>query len=274
MSDLEHAMVYKSNSLTEASYRLSVAEQRIILACISQVHRCGPVTDEVMYTVSALDMAALTDTHEKTAYRDLQEAALRLKRREVRIEREPNGKSKRKKVLVCGWVQTIAYDDEEGAVSLRFNKDMLPYLTELSAQFTKYRLKSIAQMDSAHAIRLYELLMQWRDIGQREMAIDWLRDKLQLQDKYPAIKDLKKRVIDIAISQINDLSDLTVSYTQKKTGRTVTSLVFTIKAKAEPKAKKPKIDQAYVEKHARPGESYDQAFRRLLEERGQTRIDI
>ena len=233
MSNLESAMVYKSNSLVEASYRLSVAEQRIVLACISQVPRGEPVTDEVMYSVSALDIADLSETDSKTAYRDLEEATLRLKRREVRIERETNSKRKRNKVLICGWVQSVVYMEDEGRVCLRFNKDMLPYLTELSAQFTKYRLKAVAKMDSAYAVRLYELLVQWQGVGKREVAVEWLRDTFQLGDKYPAIKDLKKWVIDPAVAQINEHSDLAASYAQRKTGRNVTHLIFTFAPKEE-----------------------------------------
>ena len=101
--------------------------------------------------------------------------------------------------------------EEEGRACLRFNKDMLPYLTELSAQFTKYRLKAVAKMDSAHAIRLYELLAQWRGVGKREMAVDRLRETFHLGDRYPSIKDFKKCVIDVAVSQINEHSDLTAS---------------------------------------------------------------
>jgi plasmid replication initiation protein len=228
-------MVYKSNSLVEASYRLSVIEQRIVLTCISQVPRGEPVTDEVMYSVSAQDVAELSETNSRTACRDLQEGALRLKRREVRIEKEANGNAKRKQVLICGWVQTIMYIENEGRVCLRFNKDMLPYLTELSTQFTKYRLKAVAKMDSAYAIRLYELLVQWRGIGKREVSLEWLRDTFQLGDKYPAIKDLKKWVIEPAVAQINEHSDLTASYTQRKTGRNVTHLTFTFAPKEEAK---------------------------------------
>jgi hypothetical protein len=231
-------MVYKSNSLIEAGYRLSVAEQRIVLACISQVPYGEPVTDEVMYSVTAQDIAELSETNARTACRDLQEAALRLKRREVRIEKEANGKAKRKKVLICGWVQTIAYVENEGRVDLRFNKDMLPYLTELSSHFTKYKLKAVAKMDSAYAVRLYELLVQWNSRGWREVSVEWLRETFQLGDKYPAIKDLKKRVVDSAVSQINQHSDLTVSYTQRKTGRNVTHFTFTFEPK-EPAAPPP-----------------------------------
>ena len=274
MPNLEQALVYKSNSLVEASYRLSVGEQRIILACISQVRRNETVTDEIMYSVSAQDIAALSDTDEKTAYRDLQEAALRLKRREVRIEKETNGNARRKEVLVCGWVQSIKYVEAEGRVCLRFNKDMLPYLSALTEQFTKYQLKAVARMNSAYAIRLYELLAQWRDKGKREVELEWLRGALQLGDKYPAIKDLKKRVIEPAVAQINAHSDLKVSYGQRKTGRAISHFQFVFapkQPKPEPKQAKPKaasyLSREYIEKHARPGESWEDARRRLSQHR-------
>lgn len=273
MPNLERAMVYKSNSLVEASYRLSVAEQRILLACISQVRRDEPITDEVMYSVSAQDIAELSETDSNTAYRDLKEAALRLKRREIRIEQEPNGKSKRKQILICGWVQTIMYMETEGRVNLRFNKDMLPYLTELTAQFTKYRLKAVAKMDSAYAIRLYELLIQWRDVGERDVPVEWLRDTFQLGDKYPAIKDLKKWVIEPAVAQINEHSDLWVKWNQRKTGRCVTHLRFQFGLKVEAAATPRKraiagekingVSKAEIEAKARPGETYSQAAERL-----------
>ncbi|MGG6549489.1 UNVERIFIED_CONTAM: replication initiation protein, partial [Prevotella sp. 15_C9] len=64
---------------------------------------------------------------------------------------------------------------------------MLPYLTELTKQFTKYALADVAKMDSTHAIRLYELLMQWDSIGQREIEIDQLRKWFQLEGRYPSI---------------------------------------------------------------------------------------
>ena len=201
MPNLERAMVYKSNSLVEACYRLSVIEQRIVLACVSQVRRDEPITDEIMYSVTATDIAALSETDSKTTYRDLQEGALRLKRREVRIEKEANSN------------------------------------TKLSSQFTKYRLKAVAKMDSSYAIRLYELLNQWRDIHEREVSVQWLRETFQLGDKYPAIKDLKKWVIDPAVAQINEHSDLTASYAQRKSGRNVTHLTFSFQPKPEPQPK-------------------------------------
>ena len=84
-------VVCKSNALVEAAYRLSVQEQRIVLACIAQVRRDEPVTDEVMYSVSAEDVATMAGVSIESSYTQLKEAALRLKRREVRFAYQPNG---------------------------------------------------------------------------------------------------------------------------------------------------------------------------------------
>lgn len=274
--------IYKSNALVEAQYRLSVAEQRIILACIKQVRRDEKITDDELYSVSATQIAELSGTSTKQAYRELEKAALRLKQRDVRLFEEPNGQGKKRKVMVTGWVQTIIYIEDEGRVELRFTKDMLPYLSELSTQFTRYSLADVAQMTSGHAIRLYELLCQWRNLGRREVSIEWLRQAFQLNDKYPAIKDFKRWVIAPAIEQINEHSPLWVKYVQRKTGRRVSHLTFIFGEKPSEKPIKARkvarggngsasgaiygIPMSIIEAKAAKGESYADAALRLLDE--------
>lgn len=258
-------MVYKSNALVEAAYRLSVQEQRIVLACISQVRRDEPVTDEVMYSVSVEEIATMAGVAIESSYSQLKEAALRLKRREVRLTQEPNGRGRKPSVMITGWVQTIVYREGEGRVELRFNKDMLPYLTELTKQFTKYALADVVKMDSTHAIRLYELLMQWDSVGQREITIDQLREWFQLEDKYPSIKDFKKWVLKPAVTQINEHSPMMVNWSQQKTGRKVTHLIFDFVPKNEtkPSKRKAKLSDADIAKLARPGETWEAARSRI-----------
>ncbi|GHC34849.1 hypothetical protein GCM10010082_31930 [Kushneria pakistanensis] len=279
--------IYKSNALIEAQYRLSVVEQRIMLACISQVRRDQSITDEVLYSVTAAEIAAMSGTSTKQAYRELEKAALRLKRRDVRLIKDPNGHGSKRKVMITGWVQTIIYVEEEGRVELRFTRDMLPYLTQLTEQFTRYALADVAQMTSAHAIRLYELLVQWRGAGEREVEIGWLREAFQLDDKYPAIKDFKRWVIEPAIEQINEHSPLWVQWEQRKTGRTVTHLAFTFGEKVSKKPQKLRkgkskatvgdgtqkgsgalygIPMAVIKNSAQPGESCEDTALRLLDE--------
>lgn len=280
---METSLIYKSNALVEASYRLSLYEQRIMLACIAQVRRDAPLTDQQLYTVSAQQIADMAGVGLKTAYRDLKSASERLFRREVTLHEAPNGKGGAK-VRLTRWVQEIVYQEDQGTVALRFSQPMVPYLSQLSAQFTKYALADVAKMTSAHAIRLYELLCQWRDAGKREVELSWFREKLHLEDRYSNIRDLKRRVIEPAVEQINEHSPLWLKWDQRKAGRRVSHLIFTFgdKATQKPRAptsnkRKPKtegssqgalfgIPRAIIEQNAKPGESYDDAALRLLNE--------
>jgi plasmid replication initiation protein len=269
----DRQLIVKSNHIIEASYRLSVAEQRVILSAISQVRRDQPVTDAVLYSVTAAELAELCGTDPKTAYRDLQSAAERLQTRRVTLILEPDGitiRSKRRRVT-C-WVQSVDYIDQEGRIELRFGKDILPYLTGLQREFTRYALSDVAKMTSAYGIRLYELLAQWPE-GHREVAVEDLRRWLQLEDRYPLMADLRRWVLEPAVAQINEFSPLNVVCSQRKTGRRVTHIVFdyarkdtpprNAKGAAKAPAKRGKLTDADIARQARPGESWEDARRRL-----------
>jgi len=288
---MDSAQVYKSNALIEASYRLSVYEQRIILACIAQVRRDEPLTDQQLYTVSAQQVANMTGTQLGTAYQHLKTASERLFRREVTLHEAPNGQGGAK-VRLTRWVQEVVYQKDQGTVALRFSQPMVPYLSQLTEQFTRYALTDVARMDSAYAIRLYELLCQWRDAGQREVSIERLREAFQLEGKYPAIKDLKRWVIEPAVEQINEHSPLWVKWDQRKTGRRVSHLTFAFGEKTDNK-KKPKqaaankkrrkadvsssptprgramfgIPPEVIAQHMQPGDSWQDAAIKALEAR-------
>lgn len=269
--DQDRQLIVKSNHIIEASYRLSVAEQRVILSAISQVRRDQPVTDAVLYSVTAAEIAQLCGTDPKTAYRDLQTAAERLQTRRVTLLLEPDGvtiRSKRRRVT-C-WVQTVDYIDQEGRIEMRFGKDILPYLTGLQREFTRYALSDVAKMTSAYGIRLYEVLVQWPE-GHRVVEVSDLRRWLQLEDRYPLMADFRRWVIEPAVEQINEHSPLMVSWSQRKTGRKVTHLVFDYApkkpakavGKAPAKRKAGKISDAEIAKQARPGETWEAARARL-----------
>lgn len=172
------------------------------------------------------------------------------------------------------WISAIDYIPETGKVELYFAHRMLPYLSELRGQFTFYTLESIGAMNSIYAIRLYELLIQWKTTGIREIELGWLKKQFQIEGKYPSIKDFKKRVIEPAIKEINEFSDIEVSWTQRKTGRKVTHLTFVFNQKASKKPAKPKnkepmingLPKSEIERRARTGESWEDAAFRIKAE--------
>jgi plasmid replication initiation protein len=290
--------VFKANALVEASYRLSLYEQRIMLACIAQVRRDEPLTDQQLYTVTAQQIADMAGVSVDRAYQHIKVASERLFDRRVTLHEAPNGGGK-PLVRLTRWVQEVVYMEAQGKVALRFSRAMVPYLSQLTEQFTGYALSDVAKMTSAHAIRLYELLAQWRGAGEREVSVGWLRDALQLEDRYPLMADLRRWVIEPAIAQINEHSPLAVVWEQRKTGRKVTHIHFKFapKAKEKPaavlaekpqKPRKPKAETAGPQQvtgyrafilaqlkmsaaefsaAAKPGEDDKQAFERIKRER-------
>ncbi len=217
--------VVKSNQVIEASYQLSAVEQRIVLAAISRIPKNQPITDDELYPVSVNELKQL-GVHEKTAYRDLKEGINRLYERSINLSIDD-------KSIKMRWVQEIQFLDSQSVIGIRFSKPILPFISNLSREFTKYALSDIAGINSGYGIRIYELLVQYRQIGKREISVENLRTMLELGKKYPLFADFKKRVIDTAVDQINECSPLKVTYEQKKTGRKVTHILFAFKEKTK-----------------------------------------
>jgi len=222
---LDKNQIVKSNQVIEASYQLSAVEQRIVLAAISRIPKSQPITDDELYPVSVNELQLL-GVHEKTAYRDLKEGINRLYERSINLSIDD-------KSIKMRWVQEIQFLDSQSIIGIRFSKPILPFISNLSREFTKYALSDIAGINSGYGIRIYELLVQYRQIGKREISVESLRSMLELGKKYPLFADFKKRVIDTAVDQINECSPLRVSYEQKKTGRKVTHILFSFKEKSK-----------------------------------------
>ena len=244
--------VYKSNKVVEAGYRLNLNEQRLILSCIAKVNSNKPLLATERFEVTAKEFAQQFKISEDKAYQTLKDAATQLFERYVIID-NPDPTDKTLKYTKTRWVSTVNYHPDAGKISLLFAPLLLPYLSELQGQFTFYLLENISAMNSIHAIRLYELLIQWKTTGKREIEIDWLKKQFELEDKYNSIKDLKKYVIDPAIKDINTHSNYQVSWTQRKTGRKVTHLTFEFSEKKpveplkKPRAKTKALKQPTTE---------------------------
>lgn len=233
-----HLTVYKSNAVIEAGYKLSLNELRILLACIAQIDSRKELLVSDKFELSAKDFAVLFEVSEDRAYHALSETAQVLLKRYVTIENPFPDKPHIDK-LQTHWISAIYYMKTEGKIALSFSYELIPYLSDLKGKFTKYELKYIGKMTSIYAIRLYELIMQWKNKGSREVEIAWLKRQFELDSSYDRMFDLKKRVIDPAVKDINEYSNFTVQWEQRKTGRNVTHLIFTFAEKKppEPEAK-------------------------------------
>ncbi|MGS0708069.1 replication initiation protein RepM [Acinetobacter sp. ANC 3781] len=220
-------VIYKDNNLIEASYALNLSEQRLILIAILAAREIETeLTADTMLTIHASEYMKQFKLGRQSAYEALQAACDNL------FERRLNYKAidpitGKKGVYKSRWVTKVGYVKEAACVQLIFAPDILPLFIKLEEKFTRYELKQISQLTSVYSIRLYELLIRWRSTGKLYVPIADLREKLGLlEDEYSQMGDFKKRVLKVAIEQINKFTDIEVTYTQKKEGRTITDIEF------------------------------------------------
>jgi len=256
-------LVVKSNRIVEASYRLTLNEQRIILysICRAREEQKGLFPNSPLTITAELFMKQFPAVGKQHVYEQLKEAMDNLYDRSVTYyDIDPETGFER--VNKTRWISRASYIDGAGRVQVIFTQDVIDHITRLEAEFTSYQLEKVGNMTSAHAIRLYEMLTQYRDIGTRELNLKWLRNALQIaDDEYKLTKNFMVKVLDTSVEQINKHSDLKVSYTPKKTSRAITDFVFKIKDKNA--TAKPRKTAIYS----------DQIARDILEKNGQKRID-
>jgi len=254
-------LIVKSNDLINASFVLSLLEQKIMLTAISQLDNKTPIDPKIIYTISASNINELVSGGD---YTNLKNAVKRLIRRVITIK-IPNTENE----MEFHWVEHTTYLHSEGAIEIKFSEKIIPYLSDLRSRFTQYRLKYVHKFQSAHSIRIYEMLISWQSTEFCYIEINELRERLQLTDKYKKIADFQKFVIKKSLDEINEHSDIKVKYKPKKSGKFIVGFQFLFSYKKKEPDKKlestpPKqLDKAFIEKNAKVGESWDQAYARL-----------
>ncbi|WP_419724450.1 replication initiation protein RepM [Pasteurella multocida] len=230
-------LVVKDNALINASYNLELVEQRLILLAIVEARASGKgISPNNSLTITASSYMNHFNTNRNASYKALKEACNNLFERQFSfIEKTEKGD----KVVRTRWVSQVGYLENEAMVELIFSPAVAPLITLLEKNFTSYELEQVSELNSKYAVRLYEIVIAWRSTSKTPMiAIDELRDRLGvLDDEYQITGDFKKRVLDYALKQINDKTDITITYEQHKNGRKIIGFTFTIKQKQKQVAK-------------------------------------
>ena len=221
-----NVLVTKANALIEASYALSLNEQRIILACAAQLDGRKPLPKDNIFELTVDAFQALFNTDARNAYREMEDAANRLYDRDIR----KIDKQVRKRMR---WVYMAEYRKGEGRVKLGFSPEIAPYLTMLHRRFTSYRLAEVAELASVYSIRLYEMLAQFQNTGFLSISVADFKERLQLEGKYDRFANLKARVIEPAVKELTRKTSVDVTWSPIKSGRIVERLEFTFEEKSQ-----------------------------------------
>ena len=225
-------LVVKDNALINASYNLDLVEQRLILLAIIEARQSGKgINANDPLIIHAESYINQFSAHRNTAYQALKDACDDLFARQFSYQSlSDKGNIQHHK---SRWVSEVIYVEKEAVVKLIFAPAIIPLITRLEEQFTKYDIQQVSGLSSGYAIRLYELLIAWRSTGKTPIIeIQKFRQKLGVLDtEYKQMNDFKKRVLDIAINQINEKTDIKVKVEQHKTGRAISGFSFKFKQK-------------------------------------------
>jgi len=231
-------LVVKTNQLNSALQNLSLPEIRIIQLAIVDARETntGLSTDKPL-RIDALRYAEIFETTRQNGYQRMKDAEENLFNRRFSYVDE------RGKLVKSRWIQQVTYLDDEGAIELVFTLAVVNGISRIDGAedfFTSYLLEQTASMDSIYSVRLYELLIQWLAAKQTPLFdLDNFRNQLGVEDhEYKRMGNFKLRVLDLAVKEINEKSDIKVSYSQVKKGRTITGFKFKVHEKTKIKANK------------------------------------
>jgi len=241
-------LIVKDNALMNASYNLDLVEQRLILLAIVEARESGKgINANDPLTVHAESYINQFGVHRTTAYQALKDACKDLFARQFSYqEKRERGRAN----ITSRWVSQIAYIDETATVEIIFAPAVVPLITRLEEQFTQYDIEQISGLSSAYAVRMYELLICWRSTGKTPVIeLGEFRKRIGVLDtEYTRTDNLKMRVIELALKQINDHTDITATYEQHKKGRTITGFSFKFKQKRKTELETPKNSDSDVPK--------------------------
>jgi plasmid replication initiation protein len=219
--DKDRYIVSKANGLIRASYKLSLLEQKIVIALCSTIEPTDENFKEYTFTIKELlDLMGIQD---KSKYVEIKRIANGLVGKTFEF-REGN------ETTCVAWLSGARYHDGKGTITLQFSPWLKSYLLQLKNNFTSYRIKNVMQLKSIYAIRLYELLKQYQLFGCRTLTLTEMRNIFFLENQYQLYGDFKRYVILAAKKELDFQADISFDFEEIKSGRKVIAIEFKIKS--------------------------------------------
>ena len=224
-------LVVKTNRLNTATQNLSLSEIRLMQLAIVDARETGKgLSTDKPLTISASRYAEAFNVTRQTAYEAI------LKAEKTLFDRRFSFLDTDNRMVKSRWVQRVKYLDDEASIEVILTFDVVNEVTRIDGYeqfFTQYLLEQTATLKSAYSVRLYELLVQWKTARKTPVFdIEVFREQLGVNSTdYERVYDFKKNVLDVAVKEINEKTDIQTSYDQVKRGRKIIGFKFVVKEK-------------------------------------------
>ncbi len=225
------ALIKKSNNLIESRYNFDIWETRIFLMLLAQIRREDD--DFQVYRIWYRDVAKVFKLNPKRGYSEIRDAVRKLLDKKFYVDTVVDG-FKRKEIYHI--IRKIGYLEEgqehkkgienQEYIDVKIEDEMKPLLLQLQKSFTAYELANVTNL-GVYAVRFYELLKQYESIGSRQLGFEELKVMFELEDKYPLFSGFYTFVVEPAVKEINEFTDLNIREVEKiKEGKKIVALKF------------------------------------------------
>ena len=274
LNELEKRKVVEHNSLITSIAKMDKTPLKMFELAVSCIDTEKPLEDNTVY-LSKKDLFAFFKVSDNDKHSRFKEAVEKMQKQAFfKIKEKKDKGFEFENIVPIPYVKWTDYNDE---VLIRFSPEIIPYLVNLKKNFTQHALSDLAELNSKYSIILYRWLsMNYNQYehysvkgGRRaeqveayrnpSISVKELREITDTVNEYPRFDNFERRVLKIALKEINDHTSFNVSYEKVKKGRSIDSIVFHIEKKRTADDNSYKLDdRAYQEDKARKAETEDE----------------
>lgn len=220
-------IVAQHNALVNARFSFVPLQMRLFLALLARISLDDTEFKEHVIPVSEL----LFERHGGSAYQQLDEMCDDITSFKLYIEILEDGTRKRRRRPKYDYIPLMAkagYDGDMGGIVAAFNPLIMPYLLQLreSGNFTLADLDELRKLKSPSSVRIYWLLKEYSDFGQRTVTPEQLRFMLNIaENEYPRFSNFKARILDRAQLELAR-TDMPFTYELERQNQLVQRIKF------------------------------------------------
>jgi len=220
--------VTMSNALAQASHGLQLNEKRLIALAIRQIDsRKPPGENKQIFRIYAKEMEKNYGIQAKNAYRELKNAGKGLFSRQITFT---EGQGKAMSIIDLRWIYKSTYKEGEGWIELGFVDDLMPHLTSLKERFATYKLDQVRALKKSYSWRIMELMMSYKKDRKFNISPTDFMKSVGAPKSY-SMGQVRQRIIDPAIKEINKSTSWDVQVHFNKSGRKIANIRFDFQQK-------------------------------------------
>lgn len=263
LNDLEKRKVVEHNALIQSVAKMQKTALKMFELAVSCIDTDKIPENNTVY-LSKKELFAFFEVSSSSKHSQFKEAI-------EFMQKQAYFKIKSNKALGIEYesivpIPYVKWNDYNDDVMIQFSEHIMPYLINLKAEFTQYKISELRKLNSKYSIILYRWLsMQYNQYehysvkgGRRaeqvesyqnpSITVKELRVITDTLNEYKEMSNFTREVLNKPLEEINAHTSFNVTYEKVKKGRSIDSIVFHIEKKRMADDNSYKLDnRAYQE---------------------------